>query len=207
MNEAGVKSEDIGFVNTHGTATRYNDEMESKAIAWADLCDKPLNSLKGYIGHTLGASGVVETIICVEELKLGYIFGTKGFNESDTPHQLTISPNIQSFEKRCCVKTASGFGGCNAAIVLDIEQRQIATTKKHIGSKIVAEYKLPQSDLPFAEFIRNEFKAMGESNMKFYKMSDMSKALYIAVENLLNIEGFNDIDPKRRAIILANKSA
>ena len=207
MNEAGVKSEDIGFVNTHGTATRYNDEMESKAIAWADLCDKPLNSLKGYIGHTLGASGVVETIICVEELKLGYIFGTKGFNESDTPHQLTISPNIQSFEKRCCVKTASGFGGCNAAIVLDIEQRQIATTKKHIDSKIVAEYKLPQSDLPFAEFIRNEFKAMGESNMKFYKMSDMSKALYIAVENLLNIEGFNDIDPKRRAIILANKSA
>ena len=207
MNEAGVKSEDIGFVNTHGTATRYNDEMESKAIAWADLCDKPLNSLKGYIGHTLGASGVVETIICAEELKLGYIFGTKGFNESDTPHQLTISPNIQSFEKRCCVKTASGFGGCNAAIVLDIEQRQIATTQKHIDSKIVAEYKLPQSDLPFAEFIRNEFKAMGESNMKFYKMSDMSKALYIAVENLLNIEGFNDIDPKRRAIILANKSA
>ena len=78
---------------------------------------------------------------------------------------------------------------------------------EEILEKIVAEYKLPQSDLPFAEFIRNEFKAMGESNMKFYKMSDMSKALYIAVENLLNIEGFNDIDPKRRAIILANKSA
>lgn len=207
MNEAGVKSEDIGFVNTHGTATRYNDEMESKAIAWAELCDKPLNSLKGYIGHTLGASGVVETIISSEELKLGYIYGTKGYNESDTPHQLTISPNIQSFEKRCCVKTASGFGGCNAAIVLDMEQREISTAKKHIDSKVVAEYELPQSELPFAEFIRNEFKAIGESNMKFYKMSDMSKALYIAVEKLLSIEGFNETEPIRRAIVLANKSA
>ncbi|MBR0362904.1 MAG: beta-ACP synthase, partial [Alistipes sp.] len=45
MREAGVAKEDVGFVNTHGTATRYNDEMESKAVAWAELTDKPLNSL------------------------------------------------------------------------------------------------------------------------------------------------------------------
>ena len=207
MIEACVESEDIGFLNTHGTATRYNDEMESKAVAWAKLCDKPLNSLKGYIGHTLGASGVVETIICAEELKLGYIFGTKGFKESDTPYQLNISPNIQKVEKKCCVKTASGFGGCNAAIVLDTGMRNYSETKRNISVEIVAEYKLPQSELPFAEFIRNEFKRLGESNMKFYKMSDMSKALYISVENLLNIEGFKEIEPKRRAIVLANKSA
>ena len=207
MREAGVKSEDIGFVNTHGTATRYNDEMESKAIAWAELCNKPLNSLKGYIGHTLGASGVVETIICAEELKLGYIFGTKGFNESDAPHPLTISPDAQTFEKGCCVKTASGFGGCNAAIVLDIEQRETPATKRVCNPKVVAEYALPKSELQFAEFIRHEFKSLGESNMKFYKMSDMSKALYVAVENLLKIEGFDDVEPTRRAIVLANKSA
>ena len=66
MREAGVAKEDVGFVNTHGTATRYNDEMESKAVAWAELTDKPLNSLKGYIGHTLGASGVVEAILSAE---------------------------------------------------------------------------------------------------------------------------------------------
>lgn len=207
MNEAGVNSDDIGFVNTHGTATRYNDEMESKAVAWAELDGKPLNSLKGYIGHTLGASGVVEAIVCVEELKQGYIFGTKGFVESDTPHKLLLSSDIQHIEKRCCVKTASGFGGCNAAIVFDTQQRNANPVSTQYESRIVAEYVLPQSELPFAEFIRNEFKSFGDSNMKFYKMSDICKALYVAVERLLRIEGFNEIEPTRRAIVLANKSA
>jgi 3-oxoacyl-(acyl-carrier-protein) synthase len=207
MKEAGVKSEDIGFVNAHGTATRYNDEMESKAIAWACLDNKPLNSVKGYIGHTLGASGVVETIICAEELKAGVVFGTRGFTESDTPHKLTLSAENQSFEKQCCVKTASGFGGCNAAVVLDKENRFVPSNNLARTSTVEAEYTLPQSDLEFADFIRAEFKSFGDSNMKFYKMSDMSKALYVAVENLLKIEGFSDVEQTRRAIILANKSA
>lgn len=208
MNEAGVTREDIGFLNTHGTATRYNDEMESKAVAWAELTDKPLNSLKGYIGHTLGASGVVETIVCAEQIKQSYIFGTKGFTKSDTPHELTLSSDIQHFEKQCCVKTASGFGGCNAAIVLDNETaRQQDNKTTGVVGEVVAEYSLPQSELPFAEFIRNEFKSFGESNMKFYKMSDMSKALYVAVAHLLNIEDFDETEPSRRAIVLANKSA
>ena len=208
MNEAGVTREDIGFLNTHGTATRYNDEMESKAVAWAELTDKPLNSLKGYIGHTLGASGVVEIIVCAEQIKQSYIFGTKGFTKSDTPHELTLSSDIQRFEKQCCVKTASGFGGCNAAIVLDNESaRQQDNKTISVVGEVVAEYSLPQSELPFAEFIRNEFKSFGESNMKFYKMSDMSKALYVAVSHLLNIEGFDETEPSRRAIVLANKSA
>ncbi len=207
MNEAGVGSDDIGFVNTHGTATRYNDEMESKAVAWAGLDERPLNSLKGYIGHTLGASGVVETIICVEELKQGYIFGTKGFVESDTPHKLALSSGVQHFRKRCCVKTASGFGGCNAAIVLDMEERRASQASAFTGAKIAAEYRLPQSELPFAEFIRNEFKSFGDSNIKFYKMSDMCKALYVAVERLLAIENLDGTEPPRRAIVLANRSA
>ena len=207
MNEAGISSEDIGFVNTHGTATRYNDEMESKAIALACLDNKPLNSVKGYIGHTLGASGVVETIICAEELKAGVVFGTKGFTESDTSYKLTLSSENQSFKGKCCVKTASGFGGCNAAIVLDKEERFVHKDCNVRFYRQVAEYTLAQSDLDFADFIRAEFKSFGDSNMKFYKMSDMSKALYVAVENLLKIEGFSDVEQTRRAIILANKSA
>ena len=207
MREAGVAKEDVGFVNTHGTATRYNDEMESKAVAWAELTDKPLNSLKGYIGHTLGASGVVEAILSAEELKVGYIFGTKGFTSSDTPHTLTLSSEEQKIEGRCCVKSASGFGGCNAAIVLDMEPRTRAIPERTRAAKVVAEYELPQSELPFAEFIRGEFKSFGESNMKFYKMSDMSKALYVAVERLLAIENMADVEPTRRAIVLTNRSA
>ena len=207
MREAGVTKEDVGFVNTHGTATRYNDEMESKAVAWAELTDKPLNSLKGYIGHTLGASGVVEAIISAEELKAGYIFGTKGFTSSDTPHTLTLSNEQQVINGRCCVKSASGFGGCNAAIVLDMEPRTRFVPERTRATRVVAEYELPQSELPFAEFIRGEFKSFGESNMKFYKMSDMSKALYVAVERLLTMENMVDTEPTRRAIVLTNRSA
>lgn len=207
MREAGVSSEDVGFVNTHGTATRYNDEMESKAVAWAQLDSKPLNSLKGHIGHTLGASGVVETILCVEQLKQGYIFGTMGYSASDTPHPLMVSATEQHFDKRCCVKSASGFGGCNAAIVLDMECRERGTVGDKRAWRVAAEYTLPHAEHPFAEFIRSEFKSLDQSNMKFYKMSDMCKALYVAVEHLLRIEDFGDVPPTRRAIILANRSA
>lgn len=207
MQEAGVSRENIGFVNTHGTATRYNDEMESKAVAWAELDKKPLVSLKGYIGHTLGAAGVVETILCAEQLKSGAIFGTKNFSSSDTPHALQISAESQVFKGCACVKTASGFGGCNAAIVLDMGEQKgnIHTSTRKV--RVAAEYTLPTSEQPFAEYIRAEFKALGESNMKFYKMSDMCKALYVSVEHLLSTEGFEETEPERRAIILANSSA
>lgn len=207
MVEGGIESGDVGFVNTHGTATRYNDEMESKAVAWAGLDDKPLNSLKGYIGHTLGASGVVEAIVCAEQLRRGYIFGTKNFDSSDVPCPLRLSAQPQHFMGDCCVKTASGFGGCNAAIVLDRTPRGAAVTKSAQGVRVVAEYALPASDRPFAEYIRAMYKSFGESNMKFYKMSDMCKALYVAMEHLLAKEDFGDVAPERRAIVLANRSA
>lgn len=207
LDEAGIGREDVGFVNTHGTATRYNDEMESKAVAWAELNDKPLNSFKGYIGHTLGAAGVVEAIICVEQLRQGYIFGTKNFESSDTPYHLMVSASQQSFDGCCCVKTASGFGGCNAAIILDanIERGTYVSSERTI--KETTTYSLPSSDVAFPEFIRSEYKALGESNMKFYKMSDMCKALYVAVDRLLANSGFEEIEQNRRAIVLANRSA
>ncbi len=207
MQEAELEPEHIGFINAHGTATKYNDEMESKAIAWAKLEEKPLNSFKGHIGHILGASGVVETIICLEQLKQGHIFGTMGFVSSDTPHLLKVSADKQDFFNKCCVKTASGFGGCNAAIVLDMEKREERLPKKTRRAKVVAKYTLPQSKLAFPEYIREEFRSFGESNMKFYKMCDMSKGLYVAVEHLLKIESWGPTEPLRRAIILANKSA
>ena len=55
MEEAGALPEDISFINAHGTATVYNDEMESKAIHLAGLAAVPVNSLKPYFGHTVGA--------------------------------------------------------------------------------------------------------------------------------------------------------
>lgn len=217
MQKAGISAGRIGFVNAHGTATRYNDEMESKAMAWAELDTTPLNSLKGYIGHTLGAAGVVETILCLEQLKRGYIWGTRGFETSDTPCALQVSADRQVISQPYCIKTASGFGGCNAAIVLEKigtreERKHTASFPVHdarvqFEAKLVADYRLPASHRPFADYIRTLFKDLGESNMKFYKMSDMSKGLYVAVEYLLTKADWTDTAPDRRAIVLANRSA
>ena len=61
----------IAAVNVHGTATMYNDQMESKAIDAAGLSDVPINTLKGYFGHTLGASGILETVITMHSIENG----------------------------------------------------------------------------------------------------------------------------------------
>ena len=205
MREAEAAPSQIGFVNTHGTATLYNDEMESKAVALAGLSNTPLNGLKGYIGHTLGASGVVETIMCVEELRLGKIFGTLGYEKQGTSANIKVSADEQKTDASCCVKTASGFGGCNAAIVLDageLKQSTLKYTKRH--AEVVGTCSLSQSECPFGEFIRAEYKKLGEPNMKFFKMSDLCKAVYIATENLLRDIDVTVYEPTRRAIVLAN---
>lgn len=209
MQQANVTVDDVAYVNTHGTATRYNDEMESKALAWAGLCSVPLNSLKGYIGHTLGASGVVETILCVEQLRRGCIAATKGYRTSDVPHRLCLSDKQQRISGSYCVKSASGFGGCNAAIVLGLSAEESARLDMppRRAFREVARYVLPQSEKPFAEFIRAEFKQLGKSDMRFYKMSDLSKALYVAVERLLEQSPWEDVEPRRRAIVLANRAS
>jgi len=66
LNEAGLSPKDIDFISAHGTATVYNDEMEAKAITTANLEGVPVNSLKGYYGHTLGAAGLIESVISVQ---------------------------------------------------------------------------------------------------------------------------------------------
>ena len=121
MDEAGLQQEAISFVNAHGTATLYNDEMESKALHWAGLDHLPLNSMKSYWGHTLGASGIIEVIACMEELRSGEVFGTFGFEACGVPYPLSVSAAHKKVAMAHCVKTASGFGGCNAAVVLSLE--------------------------------------------------------------------------------------
>ncbi|MFR9650623.1 MAG: beta-ketoacyl synthase N-terminal-like domain-containing protein [Rikenellaceae bacterium] len=86
MESAGVTGDDIGLINAHGTATPFNDDMESKAIAWAGLTASPCNSLKPYIGHTLGASGVIEIIIAIEQMLHSKVLGVKGYKESGVPY-------------------------------------------------------------------------------------------------------------------------
>jgi 3-oxoacyl-[acyl-carrier-protein] synthase-1 len=66
---SGIKTDEIAFINAHGTATPYNDEMEATAITRAALQHIPVSCLKGYFGHTLGGAGVLESIISTRSLK------------------------------------------------------------------------------------------------------------------------------------------
>ena len=117
LAEAGTGAREVGLVNTHGTATAYNDEMESKALHLAGLCGVPCNSLKPYFGHTLGASGVIESIVTVRELCEGTCFGVKGYAECGVPYPPDVSAAHREIRTDTALKTASGFGGCNAAVV------------------------------------------------------------------------------------------
>ena len=117
LAEAGTGAGEVGLVNTHGTATVYNDEMESKALHLAGLCGVPCNSLKPYFGHTLGASGVIESIVTVRELCEGTCFGVKGYAECGVPYPPDVSAAHREIRTDTALKTASGFGGCNAAVV------------------------------------------------------------------------------------------
>jgi 3-oxoacyl-[acyl-carrier-protein] synthase I len=108
---------EIGFLSAHGTATVYNDEMESLAFKSADLENVPVNSLKGYFGHTLGAAGVIESVITIQSLVQNHLFESIGFEEHGVTGNLNVIKKSDKKELKACLKTASGFGGCNAAII------------------------------------------------------------------------------------------
>ena len=119
MNEANISSEQIDFISAHGTATLYNDEMEAIAFNRMDLQNVPLNSMKGYYGHCLGASGLLESIISMQSALNNTLIPSKNFEEMGISQDLNIIKENKSAKIKYILKTASGFGGCNAAIVLE----------------------------------------------------------------------------------------
>ena len=114
MKNIGI--DEIGFVNVHGTSTAYNDEMESIALHRANLDNVPINGLKGYYGHTLGAAGIIETILSMKAIENGVILPTKGFGTIGTSYNVNISNQVRKTDKSAFVKILSGFGGSNAGI-------------------------------------------------------------------------------------------
>lgn len=235
MAEAGVSPDTVSFVNAHGTATLYNDEMEAKALHWAGLDSVPLNSMKSYWGHTLGASGLIETIACMEELRSGEVFGTPGFENCGVSHPLNISKEHRLVPRmRNCLKTASGFGGCNAAVVLGImEEGNEGNNRKDgndtpptpsregkrysrrcvevKGGKVILDGKTvfeADTDGGFVPFIRAAYKELRLDDRKFYKMDDLCKLGYVAVACLFAKNGgTTGYEPQEVGMVLANASS
>ncbi|MGN6569623.1 MAG: beta-ketoacyl synthase N-terminal-like domain-containing protein [Flavipsychrobacter sp.] len=117
LQQASITANDVNMISAHGTATAYNDEMESKAFALAGLLQSPVHSLKGYVGHTLGTAGVLETVMLIEGLRHQQLIPSLGFEQSGVSQPINVTTRLQDADIKYALKTASGFGGCNAAMI------------------------------------------------------------------------------------------
>jgi 3-oxoacyl-[acyl-carrier-protein] synthase I len=118
LEKAGISPNAVGGVSAHGTATLFNDEMEAKAFQLSGLDQTPVFSLKAYFGHTLGAAGLIESAISIKALEKEYIPASAGYTEHGVTVPVKIAATALSLPGlKHLLKTGSGFGGCNAALV------------------------------------------------------------------------------------------
>lgn len=117
--QAGFSSADIHAINAHGTGTSYNDAMESIAFERAGLSEAPLSGYKGWFGHTLGAAGLLETAIALKALQYGVVIRTEGLHETGVPGRVNVLREDARARGPVLLKTSSGFGGSNAAVIIE----------------------------------------------------------------------------------------
>lgn len=118
IERSGIRYDQIDFISAHGTGTLYNDDMESIAFERLHLDYAPVNSLKGYYGHTLGAAGVIETILTMRSMEQGILLKSEGYQVPGTVSPINVLEEHIEAEIRYALKTASGFGGGNASLIL-----------------------------------------------------------------------------------------
>ena len=220
----------LAFINAHGTATLFNDQMESVAIGRAGLSDLPANAYKSFWGHTMGAAGILETIISMKAIDDDTILGAKGFSELGVSGKMNICAENRPTDKKGFIKMLSGFGGCNATIwaakkpereniaLSQIEQQNCEFTTTHTIRITPEEVVLDQRKLwegkkelgeqegqEHHSLLTTLYKQMIGNYPKFYKMDGLSRLGFVASEILLNAEkGETD---KERAIIFFNHSS
>ena len=121
MEEAGVKPEEVTYINAHGTSTHHNDLFETRAIrkAFGDAADHVLvNSTKSMVGHLLGAAGGVEAVVCAKSIQDGFVHQTIGTKEADAECDLNycIGAPVET-DVKLAMSNSLGFGGHNAVLL------------------------------------------------------------------------------------------
>lgn len=205
--------EHLAFINAHGTATLFNDQMESVAIGRAGLSDLPANAYKSFWGHTMGAAGILETIISMKAIDDDTILGTRGFSELGVSGKMNICAENRPTDKKGFIKMLSGFGGCNATIwaAKSPEKENIALSQKEQQKRefttthtikitpeevILDQRKIwegkeelrEQEGLEHHSLLTALYKQMIGNYPKFYKMDGLSRLGFVASEILLNAE-------------------
>lgn len=216
MNYVLGDAGNVAVVGVHGTATMFNDQMESKAVERMGLSDIPLSALKGYYGHTMGAAGVLETILTLRALDDGIVLPSRGFSELGVSGKVSISAEEQKTSKGGMLKILSGFGGCNAAMLVrrteDCKPRLAAekTIRKCCSVQIseegvVIDGSALKTEARGKELLTELYKNHISDYPKFYKMDALSKLAFVASELLLASAKADE--DEGRAVILFNRSS
>lgn len=122
LKEAQISAEDLDYISAHGTGTLFNDEMEAVTYHRCNLEDIPVNSYKAYYGHTLGASALVESILTKHSLLSNELYPSLNYESSGVSKPLNVIQHCKKTPLQYALKTASGFGGCNLALVFKKEE-------------------------------------------------------------------------------------
>lgn len=231
----GIDKRNIAFINAHGTATLFNDQMEAIAIHRAELQDIPVNALKGYVGHTLGAAGIMETILCMKAVDDHTVLGTRGYEEVGVSGRIQLSSKHHSTIKTSFIKQLSGFGGCNATLYaqyVGVKPQEFSDSKTNGGGSANISYSVkkkhrvhitPQGvwldgkvfaidkEGKQSSLLTALYKQIMGNYPKYYKMDGLCRLGFIASELLLKAErdegSFTEDINKTRAIVFFNRSS
>ncbi|MBR0304141.1 MAG: 3-oxoacyl-ACP synthase [Bacteroidales bacterium] len=220
----------LAFINAHGTATLYNDDMESVAISRANLQQVPVNSLKGYFGHTLGAAGILETIMAYQAIKNHTIIGTKGTDNPAPACPINVATSTMNTNGDAFMKLISGFGGSNAALLMEINRNDnMSVVETHGRASLQPEKPtisvISQCDITDDAVVLNGqtiisrnadsntwladiYRHIGMAYPKFFKMDNLCKAGTLAAELLLKDVDFDRETVKPDwAVVLMNSAS
>lgn len=224
----GFNPADLAFINAHGTATPYNDDMESVAIARAGLQNTPVNSLKGYFGHTLGAAGILETIMAHQAIQNQTVIGTLGTSTPGTVEKVNVNLQNQTATGSTFMKLISGFGGSNAALLLENSNKStmpavethnyaslqrtnpqcVATCQITDDSVVANGETLVTRGTQSGNWLSDIYRAIGMQYPKFFKMDNLCKAGTLAAEILLRDADFDRETVKPDwAVVLMNSAS
>jgi 3-oxoacyl-[acyl-carrier-protein] synthase-1 len=199
----------LSFICAHGTATPYNDAMESVALTRAGLSDTPVNSLKPFFGHTLGAAGVVESIISMCALNENMVLKSLNYNDQNFENQIHISTENHSSEKPCFIKLLSGFGGVNAALLfgtMNNERWEEDSSRMKTVQHLFVQKEVCLSFKNAAE-ITDCYRRLGVDYPKFFKMDNLSKLGFVASEMIFK-DDENRFEPREDiAVVCFNCSS
>ena len=123
LDEAGLTPADVEFVSAHGTGTLVNDRIEAdvlRRVLGRRASEIPVNSIKASVGHTMGAAAALEAVMCLMAGREGIVPKTLGLEEPDPSCELDhVIGAPRAARPRISLSTSLGFGGCNAALVLE----------------------------------------------------------------------------------------